>query len=99
MFLNLYFLVVGLVGALLIVNFVFRARLLKLYRILVNARVDFQAKHIFDKSLMEKEIISKHPNMAKELRSFSQQIRNSIYIAAAIVVLITVLATVLSNYR
>ncbi len=99
MYLNLYFLVVGLVAALLVVNIFFRARLLKLYRILVNARVDFEAKHIFNKSLMEEEIITKHPNMAKELRSFSQQIRNSIYIAAAIVLLITILGAVLSNYR
>ncbi len=99
MYLILYSAVVGLVFALLFLNVFFRVSLLKTYRRLVNARVDFDSKHIFNKALLEKEIIPKYPEMEKDIRRFVGNIHKSIYIAAVIVVLITVLGAVISNYR
>lgn len=99
MYLILYYSVVGLVFALLFLNLVFRLSLLKTYRRLVNNKVEFESKHIFSKKLLEEEIIPKYPEMENDIRRFVRHIHNSIYIAAGIVILITILGAVISNYR
>ncbi len=88
-------LVVAIFIALLFVNVYFRIKVLKYYKKLVQNKVEFDAKWIFDANKMETEVIVHHPEMSNEIRGFAQNIRNSVKIAAILVVLITIIGCIL----
>ena len=47
--------VVGLFIAMLFLNIYFRVKVFKVYKVLVQNRVEFSAKHVFSKEKMEAE--------------------------------------------
>lgn len=95
----LMFFVIAVFLALLFVNLYFRYKVLKSYRILVQNRVEFEAKWIFNQKRMETEVIPKHPKMANEIRDFCNHIRYSVKIASILIVLITILGGILMYYK
>lgn len=94
------FFVVAVFLALLFVNLYFRIKVLKSYKILVQNRVDFEAKWILNEKRMESEVIPNHPaEMANEIRTFSKHIRFSMKIASILITLITILGAILMYYK
>jgi len=91
----LMFFVAAVFLAMLFVNLYFRIKVLKSYKILVQNRVDFEAKWIFNEKRMESEVIPHHEAMADEIRTFSKHIRFSVKIASILIVLITILGGIL----
>lgn len=91
--------IIALFLGLLFLNLYFRIKVLKSYKILVQNRVDFEAKWILDKKKMESEVIPKHPAMANEIRTFANHIRYSVKIASILIVLITIFGCILMYYR
>ncbi len=85
--------------ALLFLNLYFRIKVLKSYKILVQNRVDFEAKWILNEKRMESEVIPHHPRMADEIRTFSKHIRFSMKIASILITLITILGAILMYYK
>ena len=95
----LMFFVVAVFLALLFVNLYFRYKVLKSYRILIQNRVEFEAKWVLNEKRMETEVIPNHPQMANEIRDFSKHIRYSLKIASILITLITILGAILMYYR
>ncbi len=97
-----YFLVsiiVGLVIASLFVNVYFRVKVMKAYKKLVQANVDFGTVHIFNKKRLEKEVLPRYPKSKEDILTFVNHIQYSIKMGTFIVFLITAFGMVLMYYR
>lgn len=99
MYLLLVTLVIGLFVASLFLNLYFRMRVLKVYRRLVEARVEFESRHVLNPAKMESEILPKYPDHADDIRTFTSYIRYSIKMASLLVALITLFGAILMWYR
>lgn len=90
--------IIGFFLALLFLNIYFRVKVMKHYKYLVQNRIEFNAKHILDKHKMETEVLVKYPEHASEIDAFATNIRNSVKIAAAILVLISLLGLIINKF-
>lgn len=99
MYILLISIVIGLFVAMLFVNIYFRVKVLKVYKILVQNKVEFGAKHIFNRSLLEAEILPRYPNFTKEINTFVSHLRYSIKMASVLIFLITAFGAILMYYR
>ena len=99
MYILLISIVIGLFVAMLFVNLYFRAKVLKVYGILVRNRVQFGAAHIFNRQKLEEEILPRYPKFRNEIESFVRHIRYSIRMATVLLVLITAFGAILMYFR
>ena len=81
----------------LILNIVIRLRVLKLYRTLVNARVDFEPKHFFNPRKLKEEILPKYPDHREQIIKFVGLVRFSMTMASIIIVLIIIFGYTIIN--
>ncbi len=93
----LVFLAIGFFAALFFLNFYFRAKIMKIYKKLINNRIEFDISHIFSRSKMETEILPRYPAFKDDILSFCGHIKKSIAIAVVLVVLIMAIGIVLKN--
>ena len=99
MFVLLISLVIGLFVAMLFLNVYFRVRVLKVYKILVQNEVQFDARHLFNKTKMDADIIPKYPKQKENIELFVRHIRYSIRMATVLIFLITLFGAILMYYR
>jgi len=84
----LSYLIIPLVVLLLILNIIFRIKIIRKYNKIKNEKMDFEVGSILNKS-ERKRIIEKLPaEQAEKLIDFSNSLRNLIYIAVTGFVLI-----------
>jgi len=91
--------VIGLFVAMLFVNLYFRAKVLKVYGVLVRNKVEFGASHIFNRQKMETEILPRYPQFRSEIESFVRHIKYSIKMASVLITLITAFGGILMYFR
>ncbi|MFN5236078.1 MAG: hypothetical protein ACK5FV_02790 [Bacteroidota bacterium] len=91
--------VIGLFVAMLFVNLYFRAKVFKVYGILVRNKVEFGATHIFNRKKLEEEILPRYPQFQNEIESFIKHMRNSIRMASVLLLLITLFGGILMYFR
>lgn len=91
--------VIGLFVAMLFVNLYFRAKVLKVYGILVRNKVEFGAAHIFNRQKLEEEILPKYPQFRNEIETFIRHMKYSIKMASVLIGLITVFGAILMYFR
>lgn len=84
-------LVIGLFCLLLFFNVYFRIKVFKHYKYLVQNRVEFSLKHMLDGGKMRDEILQKYPSHQYHILAFSNNIRNSLYIATGLIALIAII--------
>lgn len=99
MYILLVSIVIGLFVAMLFVNLYFRAKVLKVYGVLVRNRVEFGAAHIFNRKKLEEEILSKYPKFRNEIESFIRYMRYTIRMASVLIALITAFGAILMYFR
>lgn len=99
MYVLLISIIIGLFVAMLFVNLYFRAKVLKVYGILVRNRVQFGAAHVFNRQKLEEEVLSRYPQFRPEIESFIRYIRFSIQMASVLIALITAFGAVLMYFR
>ncbi|MDX2134838.1 MAG: hypothetical protein SFV52_08635 [Saprospiraceae bacterium] len=90
---------IGLFVAMLFVNLYFRARVLKIYGVLVRNKVEFGAAHIFSREKLEHEILPKYPEFRTEIEQFIRHMRYSIRMATVLIALITAFGAILMYFR
>ena len=81
------------------VNLYFRAKVLRAYRHLVMAKVDFTPGQIFSKLRVEDEIVPAYPEHAESIRSFSRYLQLSIKMTTVLMALITAFGGILMWFR
>jgi hypothetical protein len=91
------YLIIGVFLSLLFLNLYFRIKVFKVYKVLVQNRIEFNSSHIFNKDKMEKEVLSRYPTFKSEILSFTGHIKKSILIAIILVLLITIMGIILKN--
>lgn len=79
----------------LFLNIYFRMKVFKVYKVLVENKVEFDAKHLFNKKKMQEEVYPKYPNMIAEIETFTNHISYSIKMATVLTTLITAFAAIL----
>ena len=84
--------------SMLAVNVIFRARVLKAYRELKRAGVEFDATDMLTDAKVE-ALVARFPEQADPLRRFTGGIRRSMTLYTGLVFLITALGAVLMYYR
>ena len=99
MYILLISIIIGLFVAMLFLNLYFRAKVLKVYGVLVRNRVEFGAAHIFNRKKLEEEILPKYPQFRQEIETFIRHMRYSIKMASVLIALITAFGAVLMYFR
>ncbi len=99
MYSTLIFLGAGLMFVLLVVNIYIRLKVLKHYKRLIKAEVEFPTKYILDKKKLQDEIIPYYPDSEEDILKFSRHIQISLKIASYLLMLITLLAAVIYYYK
>jgi hypothetical protein len=99
MYILLISIVIGLFIAMLFLNLYFRAKVLKVYGVLVRNKVEFGAAHIFNREKLEAEILPKYPLFQTEIELFIRHMRYSIQMASVLIVLITAFGAILMYFR
>lgn len=80
---------------LLVMNFYFRRKVTKSYRVLVKNNVEFGSKHILNRKKLEEEILPNYPDQKDDILQFVNLLNQSIRIGFVLVVLITLIGGVL----
>jgi len=91
--------VIGVFVAMLFLNLYFRAKVLKVYGVLVRNKVEFGAAHIFNREKLETEIFPKYPRFQTEIELFIRHMRYSIQMASVLIALITAFGAILMYFR
>ena len=99
MYFILISIVIGLFIAMLFLNIYFRVKVFKVYKVLIQNRVEFGAAHIFNDEKMAKEVFPRHPNQVENIKIFVNHIRYSIKMATVLTTLITLFGAILMYYR
>lgn len=99
MYILLVSIVIGLFVAMLFLNLYFRAKVFKVYGVLVRNRVQFSAAHVFNRKKLEEEVLTRYPQFKNEIETFIRHIRYSIQMASVLIALITAFGAVLMYFR
>ena len=99
MYILLVSVIIGLFVAMLFLNVYFRAKVLKVYGVLVRNRVQFEAVHIFNRKKLEEEVLPRYPQFRQEIETFIRHMRYSIKMASVLIALITAFGAVLMYFR
>ncbi len=91
-------LVIGLFVAMLFLQFYFRMKVLKVYRVLVQHRVQFNAGDLFRKERLA-SIKEQYPARAGEIQTFADHLIYSIRMASVLILLITLFGAILMYFR
>ena len=99
MYILLISIIIGLFVGMLFVNLYFRAKVLKVYGVLVRNKVEFGMAHIFSREKLEEEILPRYPQFQNEIESFIRHMRYSIKMATVLIFLITAFGAVLMYFK
>ncbi|MCF8237436.1 MAG: hypothetical protein K9I85_04715 [Saprospiraceae bacterium] len=91
-------LVIGLFVAMLFLQFYFRIKVLKVYRVLVQNRVQFNAGDLFRKDRLA-EVKEQYPTRATDIQTFADHINYSVRMASVLILLITLFGAILMYFR
>lgn len=88
-------LIAGTFIALLFFNLFYRVKIFKLYKHLVQKKINFTTKHFFNQELLEKEVLSRYPEHNEQILGFIAMIRRSVIYASLLIFVITLLGLLL----
>ena len=74
-------------------------KVLKAYKKLVQAEVDFDPSHVINKKKMAAEIFPKYPQHQKDIEIFVSHLFFSVRMATVLIFLITMFGAILMWYR
>jgi nitrate/nitrite-specific signal transduction histidine kinase len=94
----LIFLVWAMFAAVLFLNVYFRVKVFKVYKNLVQNRVEFDALDTFNKEKME-AVKQKYPASAADIDTFVSHIQFSTRLASVLVALISIFGGILMYFR
>lgn len=95
----LFALIIGAFIAMLAVNVIYRVRIFKKYKYLVQNRVQFTTAHFFNRERLETEVLTKYPDHRSDIEEFIQMIQRSVQLASVLIVIITAFGYMLMKFR
>lgn len=92
-------LAIALFAAILFVNVYFRIKVIKHFRKITKAGVEFGARHVFDQKRLESEVIPRYPESANDILVFAKHLRKAMKFATALFILICLVGWILMKWR
>lgn len=86
-------------GFLLVSNLFFRIKTFSTFRKLAEKGVHFQRQHVFNRRLLEEEILPRYPKERELILSHVQSMKLSLRISSLCMVVLTICGGVLMYYR
>ncbi len=83
---------------LVVVNVVFRYRVLRAYRQLRAHRVDFDGRLLLNRRRLEEEVVPRYPHLRRQILEFHRNLRLSVLLGSALVLLILLFGFVLLRW-
>ena len=83
----------------LFLNIYFRVKVFKVYKYLVQNRIEFGVGHFLSDQRMKDEVISRYPQHEEQIRLFVRLIRRSVTMASILIVLILMIGYTLMKFR
>ena len=99
MFNFLFFAIIAVFAAMLFLNIYFRVKVFKVYKYLVQNRVEFGLSHFLYEDRLNNEILVKYPQHQDEIRTFVRLIRRSVTMASILIFLILALGYLLMKFK
>lgn len=99
MFNFLFFAIIAVFVGMLFLNIYFRVKVFKVYKYLVQNKVEFGVTHFLNEEKMEQEVISRYPQHEEQIRKFVALIRRSVTMASILIVLILSIGYLLMKFR
>jgi hypothetical protein len=99
MFNLLFVLIVAAFIAMLAVNVLYRVKILKLYKYMVQNNIEFNSSHFFSSSKMEEEVLSRYPKHREKIVQFVHLIKQSITLASGLILIILIFGYILMKFR
>lgn len=90
--------IIGLFAAMLFLNVYFRVKVIKHFRNITRAKVEFGARHIFNKQKLEQEVIPLYPESAEDILAFAKNLTFGIKMASVLFALICLFGYVLMKW-
>jgi hypothetical protein len=83
----------------LFLNLYFRAKVFRVYGVLVRNKVAFSAVHLFNRKRLEEEVLPRYPQFRREIETFIRHMRYSMRMATVLLFLITAFGAILLYFR
>lgn len=99
MFNLLFLLIVAVFVAMLFVNVIFRVKVFKAYKYLVQNKVEFTASHFFNRAKLEAEVFTKYPSHKPQIERFIKLIHQSVQLASVLIVIIIIFGYLLMRFK
>ncbi len=84
--------------ALVVLNVVFRYRVLRAYRKLMDEHVTFEGRLLLNQRRLEEEVVPRYPHLRREIMDFHRNLRTSVLLGSALVLLILIFGYVLLRW-
>ncbi len=94
-----FLIIVAAFAAILFLNVFFRVKILRLYRYLVQNKVNFSTRHFFNENKMREEVLIQYPEHEKEILEFVNLIKRSMTMASILIVVIIAFGLLLMRNR
>jgi hypothetical protein len=91
------YMVIGIFFILVMLQFYFRIRVIKVYKKLVQNKVQFDTSHIFSKKKMESEVLTRYPEHKEDILKFVHEMRFSLQVASVLIILIFIAGYILRS--
>lgn|SRR5210317_553751 len=91
--------VIALFAAMLFINIYFRIKVIKHFRNITKAGVEFGAKHVFNQTKLESEVIPRYPESKNDILAFSKHLKMAMKLASILFTLICLLGWILMKWR
>jgi hypothetical protein len=91
--------VIALFVTMLFINVYFRVKVIKHFRNITRAGVEFGAKHVFNQTKLESEVIPHYPESADDILAFAKHLRMAMKLATILFVLICLIGWILMKWR
>lgn len=99
MYVTFFVAIVAVFSAILFLNIYFRVKVFKVYKYLVQNRIEFGVSHFLDDQKMRDEVLLQYPDHEEQILKFVHLIRRSVWLASLLLALILVFGYILMKYR
>ena len=86
-------------GFLLAANIYFRTQSFRTFKKLAELGVAFGREHVFDAELMEKEVLSRHPEHRELINKHIKSMKTSLNLSTMCIAVLTLCGAILMYYR
>ena len=91
--------IIGLFLTILIMNFYFRVKVLKVYKRLANSRVEFTPAQLLNRQKLVREVLPNFPEYKEDILLFANLVKRSLGMMLGMILIIIVVAFTINSLQ